>query len=283
MEVGFDLYKIFVSVATNGSVSKAANELSVTQSAVSQSILKLEKIFNKELFIRGRQGVSLTSFGSELFEHVNSSVKDLNLVYEKIINSRKVKDVIKIGASDTISINLIIPLIKKHFQNTHFYIESLISDKEKIIAVENGSLDFAIINDYNLPLSSNLYKRKLISLDYGFFYNDKILNINDENLFDQTLIIKNAGTKGRIEFNKKFYDIVYKFKNTMEFSHDDIIIEATKLGLGIGFCPADYVSKELKRLNLSEEKVIKNVVLIYQQPSEIIDIFSDEIKNLNLS
>lgn len=278
MEIDFDLYKVFVSVATNGSVSKASEELGVTQSAVSQSILKLEKIFGKELFVRSRQGVVLTSFGLELFEYVNSSVKDLNLVYEKINNSKKAEKSIKIGASDTLSINFIIPLIKKHFANTHFYVESLMSDKEKIIAVENGNLDFAIINDYNLPLSSNLYKKKLVSLEYGFFYNDKLLNLTDENLYEQTLIIKNAGTKGRIEFNKKFYSLAYKFKNIMEFSHDDIIIEATSSGLGIGFCPAQYVNGKLKRVNLSEEKVIKNVVLIYQQPSEIIDIFSNELK-----
>lgn len=277
MDIDLDLYKVFVSVASNGSVSKASDELGVTQSAVSQSILKLEKIYGEELFIRSRQGVMLTSSGKELYDNISSEINSLSKVYEKIKSSNKKKDVIKLGASDTLTINLLLPIIKKHYSNLQFYVESLISDKEKIIAVENGSLDFAIINDYNLPLSSNLYKKKLISLEYGFYYNKDTLNFDENDLFNQTLIVKNAGTKGRVEFNKKFYNIAYKFKNTMEFSHDDIIIEATKMGLGIGFCPKEYVNNSLTPLFLSEEKIIKDVVLIYQQKSEIIDTIVSEM------
>lgn len=277
MDIDLDLYKVFVSVASNESVSKASDELGVTQSAVSQSILKLEKIYGEELFIRSRQGVMLTSSGKELYDNISSEINSLSKVYEKIKSSNKKKDVIKLGASDTLTINLLLPIIKKHYSNLQFYVESLISDKEKIIAVENGSLDFAIINDYNLPLSSNLYKKKLISLEYGFYYNKDTLNFDENDLFNQTLIVKNAGTKGRVEFNKKFYNIAYKFKNTMEFSHDDIIIEATKMGLGIGFCPKEYVNNSLTPLFLSEEKIIKDVVLIYQQKSEIIDTIVSEM------
>lgn len=278
MEIDFDLYKVFVSVATNGSVSKAAEELSVTQSAVSQSILKLEKIFEKELFVRSRQGVTLTSFGRVLFENVSHTVNDLSHVYEKMNNLKEAKKTIKIGASDIITTNLMMPVIKKYFSDTHFYIESLKTDKEKIIAVENGELDFAIINDYNLPLGSNLYKKKLISLEYGFYVNPEMYDEVSQNLFEQTLLVKNAGTKGRVEFNKKFYALAYKFKNIMEFSHDDTIIKATEAGLGVGFCPKQYVSNLLKELFVSDEKLIKNVVLIYQQPSEVIEIFVNEIK-----
>lgn len=277
MEIDLELYKIFVSVSSNGSFSKASEELSVTQSAVSQMIIKLEGIYGKELFVRSRQGVTLTSFGKLLFDEVSSGVKELCQVYEKLTNYRKSEKTIKIGASDTITTNILTPIIKKHFEGTHFYVESLYSDKEKILAMENGTLDFAIINDYNLPLGSRLYKKKLLSLEYGFFYNDKALKIDENNIFDQTLLIKNAGTKGRVEFNKKFYHLAFKFKNIMEFSHDDIIIQAAKNGLGIGFCPREYVSNDLKEIKFSDEKVIKNVVLIYEQASEVIDTVLKEV------
>ncbi len=277
MDIDLDLYKVFVSVATNGSVSKASDELGVTQSAVSQSILKLEKIYGEELFVRSRQGVVLTNVGKELFDNVNFEIGSLEKVYQKIKNNSKKKNDVRIGASDTLTINFLLPVIKKHYPQIHFYVESLISDKEKIIDVENGKLDFAIINDYNLPLSNNLYKKKLLTLEYGFYYNDKILNLDENNIYEQTLIVKNAGTKGRVEFNKKFYEVAYKFKNTMEFSHDDIIIEATKLGLGVGFCPKEYVQGSLKQVKLSDEKILKDIVLIYQQKSEIIETIINEI------
>ena len=122
MELDIELYNIFVSVASDGRVSKASDELSVTQSAVSQSILKLEKIFDKELFIRSRQGVTLTSFGKQLYDNVKSQVNDLRLAYEKMNNMVASKNIIKVGASDIIFENLILKIIKKHFSSEHFYI-----------------------------------------------------------------------------------------------------------------------------------------------------------------
>lgn len=273
MEVDFELYKIFVSVASNGSLSKAAEELSVTQSAVSQSIFKLEHLFKKELFIRSRQGAKLTEFGQKLFNEVSPSVKQLSTAFNVVENSKHKDNAIKIGASDTITRNLILPIIKKYFKDKHFYIESLMSDKEKIVAVENSTLDFAIINDYNLPLASNIYKKELMSLEYSFFYNSEALDVDNENVFEHTLILKNGGTKGRNEFNKKYYSIVSKFKNVLELSHDDTIIEAVRLGLGVGFCPKQYLSENFAEIKISDEKLFKNIVLIYQQRSEIIDAF----------
>ncbi|MEG1972115.1 MAG: LysR family transcriptional regulator, partial [Oscillospiraceae bacterium] len=46
----FDLYSVFYEVAETGSFSKAAKNLFVTQSAVSQSIKRLESELNVTLF-----------------------------------------------------------------------------------------------------------------------------------------------------------------------------------------------------------------------------------------
>lgn len=276
MVIDLDLYRVFVSVATNGSFSKAAEELNVTQSAISQAIQKIEKIFGKELFVRSRQGVILTSFGKSLFEKVAPSINELDNIYNDVLNQTK-QDVITIGASSTICQNLILPIIKSTYPDKHFYLESILSDKEKIRAVENGKFDFAIINDYYLPLDSGLYKKNLLSLEYGFYYNPEKLNVDENNIFTNTLILKNSGTKGRIEFNKKYYSLPFKFKNVLELSHDDLIIEAAKLGLGIGFCPDIYVPNGLKKLNIAGDPVRKNIVIIYQQKSELIFEFINKL------
>ncbi|HIW34227.1 MAG TPA: LysR family transcriptional regulator, partial [Candidatus Paenibacillus intestinavium] len=47
-----DLYRIFKEVALHKNISKAAQELYLTQSAVSQAILKLEKELDITLFYR---------------------------------------------------------------------------------------------------------------------------------------------------------------------------------------------------------------------------------------
>ena len=57
----------FAHVVRVGSVSAAARGLGLTQSAVSQRIKKLEEAFGAKLFVRDREGFSLTPTGQDVF------------------------------------------------------------------------------------------------------------------------------------------------------------------------------------------------------------------------
>ena len=56
MDINYDLYKVFCTVAREKSLSAAAKKLFVSQSAVSQSIKQLEKAFDAKLFDRKSRG-----------------------------------------------------------------------------------------------------------------------------------------------------------------------------------------------------------------------------------
>ena len=56
MEVKLEQYRIFYKVAMCGSFTAAAEELFLTQSAVSQAVRSLENSLGVELFIRGKRG-----------------------------------------------------------------------------------------------------------------------------------------------------------------------------------------------------------------------------------
>ena len=59
----------FVSVAEQGSFSKAAQELFVTQPVISQQIAALEKELGFALFTRSAKGVQLTQAGMTYYRH----------------------------------------------------------------------------------------------------------------------------------------------------------------------------------------------------------------------
>ena len=80
-----DLYKVFCTVGKSESFSKAAKDLYMTQSAVSQSIMQLEKELDIRLFNRTSRGVSLTQEGVLLFEYANSAINLLHVGEEKIL------------------------------------------------------------------------------------------------------------------------------------------------------------------------------------------------------
>ncbi|MBP9791876.1 MAG: LysR family transcriptional regulator [Rickettsiales bacterium] len=70
----------FVAVAETGSITKAAEQIGRTQSAVSQQIKKIEQLFNKSFFVRGKQ-CKLTKDGQLL---LNNAKKILNIHFEII-------------------------------------------------------------------------------------------------------------------------------------------------------------------------------------------------------
>lgn len=63
MNVNLELYKVFYYVGKNKSISKAADELMISQPAISRSIKTLEGQLNVNLFIRKRDGVELSEAG----------------------------------------------------------------------------------------------------------------------------------------------------------------------------------------------------------------------------
>lgn len=69
----WDDFRVFAVVAREGSYTRAARKLGVTQSAVSRRIARLEKSIGARLFDRVPQGVALTSDGIKLLKHANSA------------------------------------------------------------------------------------------------------------------------------------------------------------------------------------------------------------------
>lgn len=70
-------YHNFYEVARCGSISKAAQQLFISQPALSKSIKKLEEALNVRLFIRSSKGVILTPEGKLLWEYVQKAFSSL--------------------------------------------------------------------------------------------------------------------------------------------------------------------------------------------------------------
>ena len=72
-----NLLRVFVSVCQTGSFTKAAEELDLTQSSVSNAIRRLKTSLGSELFVRSGRGVEMTTYGKNLFKQVEPGVISL--------------------------------------------------------------------------------------------------------------------------------------------------------------------------------------------------------------
>ena len=90
----------FATSGKLGSFSEAADELGITQSAVSQQIRKLESFVGQRLFFRKGSGVRLTAAGELLFEVVTKTLQQLRAGFERIEPYKNRDSVLLVCPSD---------------------------------------------------------------------------------------------------------------------------------------------------------------------------------------
>ena len=81
--------KSFESAARHLSFTKAADELFVTQAAVSHQIKLLEDFLGVELFIRKNCSLELTEFGKAYFVDINKILRKLNEATERLLTLKE--------------------------------------------------------------------------------------------------------------------------------------------------------------------------------------------------
>jgi LysR family glycine cleavage system transcriptional activator len=83
-DVPFRSLVAFEATARNGSLSRAADELNLTQSAVSQRVFKLEAFVGQRLFLRQGHGVKLTGAGALLLETTRETLRRLHMGFDRL-------------------------------------------------------------------------------------------------------------------------------------------------------------------------------------------------------
>ncbi|MCT4604668.1 MAG: LysR family transcriptional regulator [Marinisporobacter sp.] len=266
MNINFELYKVFYYVAKYLSFSRAAHELYISQSAVSQSIKLLEEKLHSKLFLRHTKKVNLTSEGNLLFKHIEQAFNFIKAGERSLEETHSLeKGTVKIGASDTICKYYLLPYFKK-FHQMYPEIKIHVTNRPSPICAEllkKGNVDLSIIN---LPFEKNytdLSYKEIKEVQDVFIAGEnfkslqgKILSLKELENYPFLSLQKNSTTRSFFEnFIQK-----YKVNITPEFELGsiDLLIELTKIGLGISFVTLDTIKealdkKEIFILNLKEK------------------------------
>ena len=269
MNVNLELYKTFYVVAKYKHMTKASEELHVSQPAISQAIKKLEEELGGALFVRSNKGMDLTEEGEMFYSYVSGALKLINDAENEFGAFKKLtKGELKIGCSASLTKLVLLQALKEFHQDypgikinvVNELTSNLISD------LKLGKLDFVIFNESNIK-EEGLELRKLKELKMGFVYNpkyfeDKIVNIEDLNYYP--LILQKEASNTR-----KFLDNLLLAKGIrlvpkMEVVSQDLIMEFDNIGLGFGFGFVDLAKekyKNLQEIDLNKELPSTSVYL----------------------
>lgn len=110
----------FLLICNSGSMTEAAKQLQLTQSAISQSVRQLEQRLGAELFNRDSRPMSLTTEGEQILETVRSIVDQVNLLPELVrAGSRKPLRIIRLGLVDSFASTMGADVIKALESQAH--------------------------------------------------------------------------------------------------------------------------------------------------------------------
>lgn len=265
MDVNFELYKVFYFAAKTMNFSKAAEKLYVSQSAVSQSIKLLEKRLNTKLFFRHTKNMKLTSEGETLFKHVEQAFNFIRSGERAIFEiGNLIQGEIRIGASDTICKYFLLPYFKK-FHEDYPNIKIHITNRPSPVCVDllkSGNIDIAVVNLSNKYKYENLEVTPVKTIQDVFIGGENFSNLKNKPMKLKELekypilsLEKNSTTRTYFDQLIKNNDV--KISPEFELDSIDLLVEMTKIGMGISFVIEDAVKEEVKKgtiftLNIKE-------------------------------
>lgn len=260
-----DLYRVFWQVGKDKSFSKAAKNTYMTQPAVSQSILQLERELDIRLFNRTSKGVTLTSEGSILFEYINSAMNLINTSEEKLLEFKNLTaGELKIGVGDTISRYFLLPYLEE-FHNKYPNIKFKMSNNttlELCSILKSGEIDIVIcnfpINDPTLELISciDIHDIFVCGEKYNRMFSEP-LTLRE--IADLPLILLENKSNSRKYLDQYMLSKGVKFSPEFELGSYDLLLEFARINLGIACVTKEFSQEYLEKGILYELKTTEKI------------------------
>ena len=282
--VNLELYRVFYVVAKCGSLTKAAEELYISQPAVSQAIKQLETQLGGKLFNRTHKGMELSETGGkQIFATVEKALKlfdDAESKYAELKDSAT--GVVRICASDTVSTHFLLPYIKEYhekYPNVNLILQNGTSS-ETIEMLKNNKGDIGFVNlpidDTDINLSNTV-----MQLHDTFVCSAKFKELTEEvvdlkRLQDYPLLMLELSTATRQAIVGFAHSQGIHLHPEIELASLELMTMLAKNGIGIACIPREFVRHEL-----FEEKSLMEIKTNPSLPTRAIGLALP--KNANLT
>jgi DNA-binding transcriptional LysR family regulator len=239
--------QIFLKVVKTKSVTKAAEELHLTQPAVSIQLKNLQDQFDIPLTeVVGRK-IYITAFGHEIAlaaEQIIEQVNAINfktLAYKGQLSGRLKISVVSTG-------KYVIPFFLSDFvqANPGIQLEIDVTNKSKVIeSLEQNETDFAMVSI--LPTNMNIEKIDLLSNKLYLIGNsEQQTNTKSKNISqDLPLIFRENGSGTRQTMEKFILQNNFQVEKKLELTSNEAVKQAIIAGLGYSIMPLIGIRNEL--------------------------------------
>ncbi len=141
-------WRLLVAVADEGTISRAAERVGISQSGASQAIGQLEAALGFPIFVRGRRQVDVTALGAQVVEHARTMLGGLQAIRALADDNQGVSGArIRLATFPSI-ISTVLPALLRDFQRRHPGIEVVVvegTDEEVEQWLDAGAVDVGVV------------------------------------------------------------------------------------------------------------------------------------------
>ena len=259
LQTNLEYYKVFYFVALEGSITAAAEKLSISQPAVSQSLKQLETSLGTRLFVRVSKGVRLTKEGELLLAYIKSGYEQIELgeqMLHKMLNLDMGE--IRIGASDMTLQFFLLPFLEK-FHELYPKVKVIVTNAptpETLKYLQAGKIDFGVVSTpfqthpgletLNVKEIEDVFVagRKFIQ------YKHRMLHLQELETLPLITLEKNTSTRSYMDSFLEKNSVV--LNPEFELATSDMIVQFALRNLGIGCVMKEFAQTEIESGRLFE-------------------------------
>ena len=231
--VNLELYRIFIIVAKNKSITRASNELGISQPAVTKHVKNLEDALNIQLLVRKNNGIELTKEGQDLYNKINDATNILINIEEEYITNRA----IHLGCHSTMLDKLFSFCLAKYYEE-NINNKNIVLSKKVNFIYNNKKIIF--------------HKISILSDILVATYNSKLANktISLQNLKDTVFYMPRETSSTTINFWESINCDSKSFKNVKNITYNTMVKLIKSNENAIGLVTKEYIEEELKNKEL---------------------------------
>lgn len=246
--------RIFLKVVQTESVTKASEELYLTQPAVSIQLKNFQDQFDIPLTeVVGRK-IYITDFGREIAEAAENIINQVHAInYKTLAYKGQLTGKLKISVVSTGK--YVMPYFLSQFmkENAGVELNMDVTNKYKVLeSLENNSVDFALVSI--LPTTQNIEKLDLLQNKLYLVGSEKVTfkkgNSTKEIFENLPLIFREKGSGTRQTMEKFFSENNISVLKRMELSSNEAVKQALLAGLGYSIMPIIGIKNELQNKEL---------------------------------
>lgn len=246
--------KIFLKVTQSMSITKAAEELHLTQPAVSIQLKNFQDQFEIPLIEVINKKIYVTEFGKEIAEAVEKILEEAKAINFKMhAHNGQLTGKLKISSVSTgkyIAPYFVADFMKKN-QGVELFLD-VTNMSQVIISLENNEIDFAFVS--TLPEHMPIGKVELMPNNLFLMGNNPLTPVkkmHDKKVFETIpLIYREPGSGTRHVMEKFIISNKIRVEKKLELTSNEAVKQAVISGLGYSIMPLIGVKNEIQNKQL---------------------------------